>query len=358
MPIAGRSYHNTGEEAVTLGLSARAFGGDGRPAPQGMFQVTPAQLTVPVGGSATATVTADTRAGDTDGLFSGALLAVSGGTTVVRTALGAEREAESYDLTIRDLDPEGRPAGDAFTSVKGTQAANSSVWRTVEDADGEVTVRLPRGRYALQGTVYADAGSGGGTAVLVRPRLDLTADATVVMDARTAGPVGITAPDPRAASTERLVSYEVAGPHGFGILLPPPPGVRALPLRRKRARGAARRGVRAVRGEPHRSFRHLPPGLEPAGVLLQRVHRPGAALPVVRGDRRGGSTRPWPYGRADRRAVDGRRNGVERLRRLRNGAARHEDGVPAARKRRALGVRPVPVHPRVRTVRNRPGTRA
>ncbi|MEU9558154.1 S8 family peptidase [Streptomyces fumanus] len=218
-PLLSRqvTYRNSGAEAVTLSLSAQATGSGGRPAPDGMFQVLPARLTVPAGGSATATVTADTRAGDTDGLFSGALVAASGGTAVARTALGTEREVESYDLAIRHLDAAGRLTGDAYTSVKGVQAANSSVWRTVQDADGEVTVRLPRGRYSLDGTVPTGEADAAGTAVLVRPRLDLSADTTVVMDARSAGPVAISAPDPRASGTERLVSYEVSGPHGYGV---------------------------------------------------------------------------------------------------------------------------------------------
>ncbi|MFD0312826.1 S8 family peptidase [Streptomyces flavalbus] len=219
-PVVSKTvtYHNSGAEPVTLDLATHALGGDGAPAAEGMFRVAPARLTVPAGGSATAHVTADTRSGTTDGLFGGALVATSGTTVVARTALGAEREVESYDLTIRHLDAAGRLTGDAYSGVKGIQSANASVWRSVEDADGEVTVRLPRGRYALQGTVFGAPSGREGTAVLVRPRFDLTADATVVMDARTAGPVDITPPAPEASSTERLVSYEVAGPYGYGTV--------------------------------------------------------------------------------------------------------------------------------------------
>lgn len=222
-PVTGKevTYRNTGAQAITLDLSARAFGSDGKPAAAGMFAISPARLVVPAGGTAIATVTADTRAGDADGLFSGFLLASSGGEPVARTAFGTEREVESYDLTLRHLNNAGSVTGDAYTTVKGTQENTGSVWRIVEDADGEVTIRLPRGRYALQGTVFAGAG---GTAVLVRPRVDLTGDATVVMDARDAGPVDITVPDARAASTERHVSYGVAGPFGYGTVHRLPPG--------------------------------------------------------------------------------------------------------------------------------------
>ncbi|MFH8693493.1 S8 family serine peptidase [Streptomyces chartreusis] len=222
-PVTGQevTYRNSGAQAITLDLSARAFGGDGKPAAEGMFTVSPARIVVPAGGTATTTVTADTRAGDADGLFSGSLLATSGGEPVARTAFGAEREVESYDLTLRHLDAAGDVTGDAYTTVKGTQEGTGSAWRAVEESDGEVTIRLPRGRYALQGTVFAGAE---GTAVLVRPRLDLTGDMTVVMDARDAGQVDVTVPDARAVSTERHVSYGVTGPFGYGTVYRIPPG--------------------------------------------------------------------------------------------------------------------------------------
>ncbi|MFJ8596564.1 S8 family peptidase [Streptomyces sp. NPDC093598] len=224
-PLINRevTYRNSGGQSVTLDLSAQASGMDGKPVSEGMFKVTPARLVVPAGGTATATVTADTKAGDSDGTFGGALLATADGKPVARTALGTEREVESYDLTIRHLDNGGAPTGIAHTAVKGTEAATGSVWRTVGDADGEVTIRLPRGRYALEGTMYADAEGKGGAAVLFRPRFELTADATVVMDARTAGPIDITTPDSRAVSIERHVLYEVNGPFGYGSSYRLPP---------------------------------------------------------------------------------------------------------------------------------------
>lgn len=53
----------------------------------------PDRLTVPAGGTAQATVTADTRLGSADGLYSGAITA-SGGGHSVRTAVAVDREVE------------------------------------------------------------------------------------------------------------------------------------------------------------------------------------------------------------------------------------------------------------------------
>lgn len=62
------------------------------------------------------------------------------------------------------------------------------------DPDGTSTVRLPKGRYNLG----AFLGSGPDTALLVQPVVDLTGDLTVTLDARAAGPVSLTVPEPSA----------------------------------------------------------------------------------------------------------------------------------------------------------------
>jgi hypothetical protein len=76
MPISRTvTYRNEGAEPLTLNFRLEAKGPNGEAAPSGMFTFSPATLSVPVGGSATATVTANTRANAADGLYSGALIA-------------------------------------------------------------------------------------------------------------------------------------------------------------------------------------------------------------------------------------------------------------------------------------------
>ncbi|MFF7212965.1 S8 family serine peptidase [Streptomyces sp. NPDC008238] len=201
-------YRNDGDRPVTLDLATEAFSDDGKPAAEGMFTVSPARLTVPAGGSATASVTADPRAGTADGAFGGSVTATAGDTTV-RTAFGVHREVESYDLTVRHLDLRGEPTGDAETGVYGL---DGDIWRDYADpTDGEFTVRLPKGRYTLEGRVATGAGPDDGElALLLHPKFTLDRDTTLVMDAREARPVRITVPDRAARHTDAMLNFGVA----------------------------------------------------------------------------------------------------------------------------------------------------
>ncbi|MEU9781147.1 S8 family serine peptidase [Streptomyces phaeochromogenes] len=199
------TYRNLGTEPVTLDLSVDALTVDGKPAAAGMFAVSPGQLTVPAGGTANASVTADTRAGSADGSFGGSVQATSAdGKTQVRTAVGVEREVESYDLTVKHLDENGEPIGDAATQLS---SIHSDFYAELADEqDGELTVRVPKGVYTLSGMIHPsyDAAT---HAVLVQPMLNLDKDTTVVIDARQAKPVDITVPDAAAKNTEATVVY-------------------------------------------------------------------------------------------------------------------------------------------------------
>ncbi|MEU4092481.1 S8 family peptidase [Streptomyces sp. NPDC026673] len=201
------TYRNDGDRPVTLDLATEAFGEDGKPAAEGMFDVSPKRLSIPAGGTATATVTADTRAGTADGAFGGSVTATAGDTTV-RTAVGVNREPESYDLTIRHLDLRGKPTGDSTTGVYGL---DGDIWRDYSDpADGEFTVRLPKGRYTLEGRVSTGTDPGDGKlALLLHPKFALTRDTTLVMDARKAKPVRITVPDGAAKHTDATLNFGV-----------------------------------------------------------------------------------------------------------------------------------------------------
>lgn len=74
------TYTNSGDQPATVDLSVTATGPDGTPAPQGMFTVEPATLTVPAGGRTAATLTIDPALGDQDGIHTSVLVATGGGT--------------------------------------------------------------------------------------------------------------------------------------------------------------------------------------------------------------------------------------------------------------------------------------
>lgn len=114
-------------------------------------------------------------------------------------------EAPMHNLTIRYVDETGAPATEANTRVMPVDDPTGP-WQFVgPEANGEVTVAVPEGTYALDSTVYADSGTR--MAVLVQPRLALTADAVLVVDARTAQPISVTMPDARAVPEAFVYDY-------------------------------------------------------------------------------------------------------------------------------------------------------
>ncbi|WP_371661093.1 S8 family serine peptidase [Streptomyces sp. NBC_00280] len=208
-PIAKTvTYRNDGDRPLTLDLTTEAYGEDGKPAAEGMFEVSPKQLTVPAGATATAQVTADTSAGTADGVFGGSVTATDGAGTTVRTGIGVQREVESYDLTVKHLDLQGKPAARSET---GVQALDGGIWSDYsDDTDGEFTVRLPKGRYSLEGRIDTGATPRtGDLALLLNPKFSLTRDTTLVMDARKAEPIRITVPDSQAKETDSTLNYGV-----------------------------------------------------------------------------------------------------------------------------------------------------
>ncbi|MFF9034405.1 S8 family peptidase [Streptomyces sp. NPDC014892] len=206
------TYHNDGTAPVTLDLTAEAAGEDGKPAAEGMIAVTPSRITVPAGGTATATVTADTRRGTADGAFGGAVTAAAGDTRV-RTAVAVTREAESYDLTVKHLNLKGRATRYAETGVNNLDAQS---WQAVTPGkNGTATVRVPKGRYTLEGMVSTAPGTDDRKqALLIHPGLTVSRDTTVVLDAREADPVKITVPDPKAKHTDASVTFGVEEENG------------------------------------------------------------------------------------------------------------------------------------------------
>ncbi|MEV0636811.1 S8 family serine peptidase [Streptomyces sp. NPDC050619] len=218
------TYTNTGDEPVTLDLSlTEQIGPDGKPAPSaGVFTVSPARLTVAAGGTADATVTADTRsAGLADGAWSAAVTA-AGGAQTVRSAVGIVREVQSYTLTLKTTGRDGKPAPDADLTIVGQDAVQ--VYRPYDsgdkDRDGKVTIRLPKGRYLLDTRIGRTTGGRDELAWLVTPRLVMDRDRTLTLDARTAKGGHVTAPDARAklrtaqavfASHGAVSDYDYAG---------------------------------------------------------------------------------------------------------------------------------------------------
>ncbi len=187
------TYRNSGTEPVTFDVSVDAKGPDGKPAPAGMFTISPATVTVPAGGEAKVTITADTRVGTVDGLFSGTVVAGND----LRTPMSVNREVESYQITTDFLDANGQ-APTVYTGV--VMGVDNDTFMFLGDTDNSVTTRLPKGEYMLYASIVTGDEADHRMTVLPQPSLAVDKDATITFDARTAKPVKIAAPDPDAVT--------------------------------------------------------------------------------------------------------------------------------------------------------------
>ena len=208
------TYSNLGSSPIVLDLALDVTGPDGLPAPAGMFAVQPQSITVPVGGEAAATLTADTRVAGALGVYSGALVATRGAVRV-RTPLAVEKEAERYNLTIRHLDRRGMVPVDYTTNVQGLDSVTGGPHF---DPDGTLTLRLPAGRYHLYSVIHTPAGEQLDVSALAQPLFLLDRDTEIVLDARTAKPMRVRVPEPSAESAVAVVLYERRAPEGLGII--------------------------------------------------------------------------------------------------------------------------------------------
>jgi subtilisin family serine protease len=208
------TYSNLGPDPVVLDLATDVTGPDGLPAPAGMFDVQPASLTVPAGGEAVATLTADTRVPGPLGIFSGALIATGGAS--VRTPLAVDKEPERYNLTVKQLDHRGQVPVNYTTNVQGV---DNVIGGPHFDPDGTLTLRLPAGRYHLYSVIHTPIGEQEllDVSALAQPLLELNQDTEVVLDARKAEPMRVRVPEPSAQSAAAIVLYERSAPDGLGL---------------------------------------------------------------------------------------------------------------------------------------------
>lgn len=214
------TYRNLGTKDVTLKLTHTATDPKGRPAPTGFFTTAATTVTVPAGGKASVDVTVNTRLGGTlDGAYSAYVTATGGGQTV-RTAAAVQREVESYDVTIKHIDRDGKPTPDYYTILAGFSglAAGRGYDVTVSDS-GTTTMRLPKGNYLLDAWIGKDFVTfEGGLDWLVQPKLSVTKNVSVTIDARRTKASDITVPDARAQQKLAMVSYLYDGA-GTGVFV-------------------------------------------------------------------------------------------------------------------------------------------
>ncbi|MEU6847792.1 S8 family serine peptidase [Streptomyces sp. NPDC046716] len=214
------TYRNTGTKDVTLDLTVQGTGPKGQPAPAGFFTLGSSTVTVPAGGTATADVTADTRLGGTaDGAYSAYITATGDGQTV-RTAAAVTREIESYDVKLTHLGRDGKPLSTYLSDLMGYTGLGKEQMYSAEPSDsGTVTLRVPRGDYVLDAWLAKDVVDfKGGVDWFVQPKLSVTKNISLTLDARKTKKADITVPDTAAKPVSASIGYAY-DPAEVGLVL-------------------------------------------------------------------------------------------------------------------------------------------
>ncbi len=178
-------------------------------------------MKVPAGKSASVGYTVNTKLGGTlDGAYSSYVTATAGAQSV-RTGAAVNREVESYDLVVKHIDRAGQPTGEYNTIVEGYSGlAAGSGYQVPTATTGTTTMRLPKGTYLLDAWIAKDFTKpdlgGEGLDWVVQPKLTLTKNTAVTIDARTTKAADITVPDAGAEPLGAMVSYMFDTP-GIGI---------------------------------------------------------------------------------------------------------------------------------------------
>jgi subtilisin family serine protease len=189
------TYRNASAVPVTLALAVHAVGPDHTALPAGTFTLDAELLTVPAGGTATATVTCDTRSGEVLGLLGGQVTATAtDGAVRVVTPFGVEREVESYDVTLVSTTRDGAPAETFETFLLDTsvfQLFGGMYFAT----SSRSTFRVPRGTYAVMAAITDDSAGPDTQTLLYHPTFELTSDRVFEADARLGKPISIRLPE-------------------------------------------------------------------------------------------------------------------------------------------------------------------
>lgn len=206
------TYSNSGSAPAVLELTEQVRGPDG--ASSDLFELSAETVTVPAGGTAQVSVTADPDDAQAVGRYTGFVVATTpDGSAVARSAVGLVKEGERYDLEVSALDRSGAP-GTGYVTVYDFV----SPWPTFLTLDPQTgkakTQRLAPGPYNI--STWLDVqGVGGpdssGVALLVEPHFVLDRDREVVLDARKAARVTVSTPRPSEDRYRRMQYFHDAG---------------------------------------------------------------------------------------------------------------------------------------------------
>ncbi|MFE9694324.1 S8 family serine peptidase [Micromonospora sp. NPDC005806] len=264
------TFTNSGSTGVTLNLAI---------AGSGPFSLGASSVTVPAGGSVAVPVTGDPTKPGT-GQFTGYLVGTDAatGTAVTRTSLGLLKEDERYNLKIKLVGRDGKPATSTVVIKKAGDFGDPWFFTVT----GEETLRMPPGTYTVESSlpVPGERADSLGLALLADPETVLNGSgAEVVLDASKARLLDTVTPL-RSQDRQRKLDYTVKYANGDrfrdGFLVPIKYDDLYVTPTDQLTQGSFTMVTRWRKGEPLLSVDV--PGLPPVDVTVQ----PGSTLTAGR----------------------------------------------------------------------------
>ncbi|MFB9247503.1 S8 family serine peptidase [Sphaerisporangium melleum] len=201
------SYTNTSGSPVTLDLTL-----DAPEAPGGLFALSATTITVPAGGQATVTVSANLTGVAAKRTYTGVIEARGAGTPPVRTVIGVSTEDKLKHLRVTAKDRNGAPLWGDLTLMPKNDPSTPYYWWRVDG--GSLDVLVPDGEYSLwmwgqvQGTHGADSI---GVALMQVPVLTIDDDTDVTLDAATTREIKAVTPKDAVTGQVRMDYYRSNG---------------------------------------------------------------------------------------------------------------------------------------------------
>ncbi|MFL6073294.1 MAG: S8 family serine peptidase [Mycobacteriales bacterium] len=206
-------YRNLTGQPLTLTLAATLRDADGKPAPAGALTAD-STVTVPAGGTATATVTLDPAALAALGRYSGTVVATGPGGVTLTVPVGVLRQPPLHKISVTVLGPTGglllagNPAFDAAkVDDKGVQPVAYQV-PMVRAVDGpnryDGGAEIPEGVYDLNEIISWIGGAVLNMAYVGDPEFTLDRDRSITFDMNKAVPVTVRTPKPTEGVDESI----------------------------------------------------------------------------------------------------------------------------------------------------------
>ncbi|BEL04039.1 S8 family serine peptidase [Actinoplanes sichuanensis] len=198
------TYTNTGTATVELDLTL-----DG----PDLIELSATHVTVPAGGTATVTVSADLGSVTEKGRFTGDVVASTGGTRVADTVVGLSTEDQPRHLTITPTGRNGEPMPGEIMLLRDGDPAGA--YYNFVTYDGRpIDVLVPQGRYAvwMWGQVEGARGPNSrGMALLSEPTVVVEKDTAIALRAAATREVQAITPKPTATAELRLDYHRELG---------------------------------------------------------------------------------------------------------------------------------------------------